>query len=155
MNIFDYIDISRICFLSRETSKEDCLTKLVEASQDCLHDDSAFLDAILKREALMSTGLGFELAFPHSKSVAVVDFFITIGIANAGINWHSFDKQPVKMIFLIGGLIEEQDRYLRLLASLSNLLNNEEYRKELLDARTPIKFYEIFNKLALTENQAV
>jgi mannitol/fructose-specific phosphotransferase system IIA component (Ntr-type) len=109
----------------------------------------------LKREALMSTGLGFELAFPHSKSDTVVNFFISIGIINAGVEWNSFDRLPVKIIFLIGGLVEEQERYLKLLAALSNLVNNITNRNELLKSQSPVEFYNIFSRLALTQTQAI
>ena len=154
MNVFDYIDISRIKFLP-PGSKTECLEKLVEASAPCLLNRQKFSESILRREELMTTGLGFELAFPHSKSDSAVDFFITIGISIAGIEWQAFDGRPVKMVFLIGGPVEQQDRYLRILAALSNLVKKEENRMELLGAVSPHEFYNIFNKLALIENQAV
>ena len=154
MNVFDYIDLTRICFL-KSTEKERCIEEIVDASADCLHDRERFLKSIMDRENLMSTGLGFELAFPHSKSDSVVDFFISIGISSCGIDWKSFDERPVKMVFLIGGPVEEQERYLRLLAALSNLVKNENNRNELLLAQDQQQFYDTFSKLALMENQAV
>ena len=154
MNVFDYIDISRIKYLPTG-SKTECLNQLVDASAECLHSRLKFAESIHKREELMSTGLGFELAFPHSKCDSVVDFFITIGISIAGIDWQSFDGLPVKMVFMIGGPVEDQDRYLRILAALSNLVKKEENRMELLGALNPEEFHNIFSKLALMENQAV
>ena len=154
MKVLDYIDQTRVLFLP-PGSKEDCLKKLVDLSSGFLYDRSLFYDAILEREELMSTGFGFELAFPHSKNDSVIDFFITIGIAQEGIDWNSFDRKPVKMVFLIGGLVEEQERYLKILAALSNLVKNDNYRKRLLNTENSLKFTETFSKLALTENQAI
>jgi nitrogen PTS system EIIA component len=154
MNVLDYIDQSRVCFLSDKT-KTECLKTLTRSSNKCLYNCDDFLDSLLKREALMSTGLGFELAFPHSKSDTVVNFFISIGIINAGVEWNSFDRLPVKIIFLIGGLVEEQERYLKLLAALSNLVNNITNRNELLKSQSPVEFYNIFSRLALTQTQAI
>ena len=150
MNIFDYIDLTRICFLT-EDNKKNVFTELVNISKPCLHASEPFLEALLKREELMSTGLGFELAFPHSKCTSVVDFFITIGIAPAGIEWDSFDGIPVKLVFLIGGIIEEQEKYLKILAALSKLVNDDDSRKKLLEAKSPLEFYENFYKAALTK----
>ncbi len=154
MKVLDYIDQKRVLLLPT-CSKEESLRKLVNLSSEFLTNQTLFYEAILEREELMSTGFGFEIAFPHSKNDSVVDLFITIGIAKQGINWNSFDGKPVKMIFLIGGLVEEQERYLKILAALSNLVKNDNYRKKLLNAENSLKFSEIFSKLALTENQAI
>jgi mannitol/fructose-specific phosphotransferase system IIA component (Ntr-type) len=103
----------------------------------------------------MSTGIGFETAFPHSKTSSVIDFFITIGISHAGVDWQAFDKKPIKMVFLIGGLVEEQEKYLRILAALSKILSNEDYRHSLLRTSSTKEFYELFCQLAIIENQAI
>ena len=147
MNVLDYIDQSRVSFLSDKT-KNECLKSLTLSSNECLYNCDDFLDSLLEREALMSTGLGFELAFPHSKSDTVINFFISIGIINAGVEWGSFDRLPVKIIFLIGGLVEEQERYLKLLAALSNLVSNTTNRTELLKSQSPVEFHNTFSRLA-------
>ena len=103
----------------------------------------------------MSTGMGFEIAFPHSKNDTVIDFFITIGISYAGINWNAFDGKDVKLIFLIGGLIEEQEKYLKILSSLANLVKKEVNKSKLLSAQSENEFYSTFSELALKETQAV
>ena len=150
MNIFDYIDLSRICFVS-EDNKIGALKKLVEHSRPCLYNSDDFLRETLEREKLLSTGLGFELAFPHSKCDAVVDFFITIGISPNGLEWEAFDGEAVKLIFLIGGVTEEQEKYLKILGALSTLVNNKENRTRLIQAKTPLEFYSIFNEIALSK----
>ena len=150
MNIFDYIDLSRICFIT-EPDKANALKKMVAHSHDCLYSASDFLRETLEREKLMSTGLGFELAFPHSKCDSVIDFFITIGIAPKGIEWESFDGEPVKLIFLIGGVTEEQEKYLKILGALSTLVNNQANRTRLMKVKTPLEIYSLFNELALSK----
>ena len=112
MKIIYYTEPERVIFLN-STSKENALSELTSKSQQCLYNQDEFLQSLFAREELMSTGLGFETAFPHSKTASVIDFFITIGISTTGINWHALDGKPVKMIFLIGGLIEEQEQYLK------------------------------------------
>lgn len=138
-----------------ETSRDDALLKLTTISDEYLYDSSLFYSEVIKREELMSTGLGFEVAFPHSKNEFVIDFFLTIGISSAGINWNSFDGKDVKLIFLIGGLVEQQEQYLNILATLSNLIKKQENKERLLAAKSETEFYEVFTDLALKENQAV
>ena len=154
MNILKFSEASRVCFLP-PMSKEVTLKKLTDLSESYLYDKEKFLDALLEREKLMSTGMGFEIAYPHSKNRFVVDFFLTIGISSAGINWNSFDGKNVKLIFLIGGLVEEQEKYLELLATLSNMVKRPENRDRMIHSGSESEFYEIFTELALKENQAV
>ncbi|MCM8527203.1 MAG: PTS sugar transporter subunit IIA [Lentisphaeraceae bacterium] len=154
MNILDYSDPTRICFL-KSSDMKSALEELVTSSSEYLYDKGAFLNSLIEREELMSTGMGFEIAFPHSKNDFVVDFFLTIGISSAGINWNSFDGKDVKLVFLIGGLVQQQDKYLRILSSLANLVKKEANKSKLLSAQSENEFYSIFSKLALEENQAV
>ena len=154
MNIFDYIDLSRICFIT-ESNKTNALKKLIDHSTDCLYNSDDFLRETLDREKLLSTGLGFELAFPHSKCDSVVDFFITIGIAPNGIEWDAFDGEAVKLIFLIGGVTEEQEKYLRILGALSTLVNDKSNRTRLMEVKTPLEFYSLFNELALSKKLTI
>ena len=154
MNIVDYTAPERVIILENST-KTDALTELAQASSSCLYSTEHFLSAILNREDLLSTGVGFETAFPHSKTDSVIDFFVTIGISQEGIDWQSVDNQPVKLIFLIGGLIEEQEKYLKILAALSKITNKQENRQNMLEVKDPAEIYSQFCKSAIIESQAI
>lgn len=90
MNIVDYTAAERVVFL-KSTNKENVLNEMIEISSPCLYDKQHFSQAIFEREALLSTGVGFETAFPHSKTDSVIDFFVTIGISQRGVDWQSVD----------------------------------------------------------------
>jgi len=74
------IDESRIVDLDAD-NKEDALRELVEviAKSPDITDKEDFLEAILEREKVISTGVGIEVALPHVKIAAVRDFVIAIG----------------------------------------------------------------------------
>ena len=154
MNIVDYISPERILIL-KGTNKESVLKEMIQISGSCLYDEKQFSQAIFKREALLSTGVGFETAFPHSKTNSVIDFFVTIGISQRGIDWQSVDERPVKLVFLIGGPLQDQNRYLKILAALSKIANKDEKRQIMLTVDTPDDFYNEFCKSALQEIQAI
>ena len=154
MNIIDFTAPERVLALKSST-KEAALKELINSSSECLYDIHHFSESINEREALLSTGVGFETAFPHSKTDSVIDFFVTIGISQMGIDWQSVDEKPVKLIFLIGGLIEEQEKYLKILAALSRITNQEENRQKMLSAEDPKEFYSRFCQSAIIENQAI
>lgn len=123
LNITKFIQRERIAVLDEDNS-HDALEHMVRISKDCINNSSNFLDALIKREELMSTGFGFGIAYPHAKTSDVEDFFITIGVSRAGIDWKSFDAQPARLIFMIGGPDGQQEIYLKLLAALSTFLKN-------------------------------
>ena len=106
---------SRICMESGYTTC-DVFTPGSDALKEYelyipqLYKDTKFTDSLLEREEFMSTGLGFEIAFPHCKNDSVIDFFLTIGISSARINQNAFDGSNVKLIFMKGGLVEQQDK---------------------------------------------
>ncbi|MCM8534506.1 MAG: PTS sugar transporter subunit IIA [Lentisphaeraceae bacterium] len=155
MSVIDFTDINRVVFLENDLDKEQCLKILTETSKDCLYDSNSFYSKILEREELLSTGMGLETAFPHSKNSSVIDFFVTIGISQSGVNWQAIDEKPVKIIFLIGGLIEEQEKYLKILAAISKVVGKEKNRNLLLGSSNRDEFYEQFCNSAMKENQAI
>lgn len=146
MNILDYISTDRIHFFYHEDQKE-ILQKLVQLSDNKLQSVDSFYSSILKREELMSTGIGQNIAFPHEKTKDVKEFFISIGISTHGVDWQSFDNKDVNLIFLIGGLYGQQEKYLKLLAQLSSLIKKEENRTKLLTSNSPKDFENALKSL--------
>jgi PTS system nitrogen regulatory IIA component len=62
------------------------------------------LDAVLEREALMSTAVGHGIALPHPRSPLVTDSgdqFVTIALFRQPADWHSLDGEPVHTAILI------------------------------------------------------
>ena len=105
MQISDYLDATLITFLE-EKSRNKAITKLVSLldQKKLLPNAKIFHKAILKREKIVSTGVGMGVAFPHAKQESLQDFFIAIGIQKKrGLEWKSLDGAPVYLIFMIGG----------------------------------------------------
>ena len=138
MIIRDYIAPELISFIEAG-NKEDAVKLLVElaAKAGKVPDRGGFEDALFAREKLLSTGIGFGIAIPHAKTTELTQFFICIGISKQGINWHSFDGKPVHMVFLIGGPEGEQEKYLKILATLTSIIKSSGIKEQLLSASTP------------------
>lgn len=134
--IAKYFNKKTIVFLDTAT-RDEALSQLVDALDGAkkLKDKQAFHDAILAREALVSTGIGMGVAIPHSKLPDYTDFFIAIGIQkDEGIPWDALDGQPVRIIFMIGGPENKQSEYLGILSRLTTAIKNNERRKHVLQA---------------------
>jgi mannitol/fructose-specific phosphotransferase system IIA component (Ntr-type) len=65
----DFIDIDRIMFFD-PPNKQAALSRLVEMSRsdELILDFKRFREAIFKREAIVTTGIGQGVAIPHIKS---------------------------------------------------------------------------------------
>ncbi|MEE9391491.1 MAG: PTS sugar transporter subunit IIA [Planctomycetota bacterium] len=109
-------------------SKNEALQSLLDvlASSGAIPQRIEAERAILSREVLMSTGIGYGIAVPHAKLPDVPEFAVALAYSNDGIEYSSVvDDQPVKLICMIIGCSGQQDRYLKILAMIMRFLKSE------------------------------
>ena len=109
------------------------MTDLLSRSKK-VTDADAFLNDVLAREELVSTGVGYGVAFPHAKSKAVRDVVFAFGRTTAAVDFGALDGNPVRLVFLIGAPKEQEPSrlYLNLMAHMSFLMKDEGNRGLLL-----------------------
>ena len=95
-----------------------------------------FYNAIIKREQIVSTGIGMGVAIPHAKLEDFDHFFLAVGIQKVkeGIEWNALDGASVRLIFMIGGPADQQTEYLKILSCLTAAIKDETRRKHILSA---------------------
>lgn len=144
LQISDFIDESRIRDLESD-NKTDALNEMIDliSSSTNIKDIIAFKKAIFKRESLMSTGIGLNIAIPHAKIPGCEDFVIAIGRIKKGIEYDSLDNKPVNLIFMIGASDKQDKEYIRLLSRLVLRLKDNLVIKELLKAKDQDEIYSI------------
>jgi PTS system nitrogen regulatory IIA component len=62
------------------------------------------LNAVLEREALMSTAVGNGIALPHPRNPVIAESagqFVAIAFAERCLNWEALDGKPVSTVMLI------------------------------------------------------
>lgn len=150
IKIADFLREDRIVLNMKASSKKEAineLAKLIKGSEEVLDYDT-FLEDVLKREALISTGIGHNIAIPHARTDAVNDFFIVFGRSLQGIDFNSIDKKPAKLITLVGTpKVEGLNTYLRLLAQLARLLKKNQLQQFLLETQSPKEVIKKFCQL--------
>ena len=104
--------------------------------EDCGSRDE-ILEALLEREAKMSTGIHKGIAVPHGKSTAVENIHGILGISRKGIDYDALDGQPVYILFMLLVPKEDSEMHLRLLKRLAGLLDNQDFCKEILAHNDP------------------
>jgi len=148
MRILDYLTESSILFL-KETHKNQILTTMAgkAAESGYVSSGEAFTEAILDREAIMSTGIGLQVAIPHAKLNGIKEFFVLAAVLDSDVPWDSLDKKPVRLVFMIGGPSDRQTDYLMILSKITLVIKNPERRKALMAAKTPQAVLDAFADL--------
>jgi fructose-specific phosphotransferase system IIA component len=98
-----------------------------------LADREGYVQAVFAREALTSTGVGMGVAIPHGKSDAVRRAAVALG-RTGHLTW---DGEPVRLVFLLA--VPEHGAatdHLEILAALAQLLLEDSFRHDLLQAAT-------------------
>ena len=110
------------------TSKDEALSELLSllSRSRAVKDSAALRSAVLAREVLMSTGVGYGVAVPHAKIPTVESFVVAVGVMPEGIAYGpSLDDAPVRLIVMIAGPDHAQEGYLRLLSALMKFIKSE------------------------------
>lgn len=136
MRISSFTNAKFIDLAMRPGDKAKVIEQAVDlvAASKKVTDRKAFLHDVLEREKLVTTGVGYGVAFPHAKSGAVTGVVLAFGRTTEGVDFGALDGNPVRLIFLIGAPKgQEPSRvYLNLMARLSFLMKDESNRERLL-----------------------
>ena len=128
--------------------KDEAFEELV--AYFCQTDNSnardEILDAIISREAKMSTGIHKGIAVPHGKTKAVKTMRGVLGISKKGIQYDSLDGEPVYLLFMIISPLEDSEKYLRLLKHLAELMENPQFQIDLQAQKDQQSAYKVICK---------
>src|SRR4030095_8758520 len=128
--------------------KDDAIRKIIEISSRTgkIIDINKVIDTIFERERLVSTGVGKGFAIPHGKTDAISNIVAAFTITKNPIDFDSIDGEPVRFIFLLIGKETLLNTHIKLLSRISRLMNKEEFRDKLLDAKTKEEVLNIFRE---------
>jgi len=128
----------------RDEAFEELVVYFCQADKSDAHDD--ILDAIISREAKMSTGVRKGIAVPHGKTSAVDTLRGVLGISQKGIQYDSLDGEPVYLLFMIISPLEDSEKYLRLLKHLAELMEIPQFQVELQAQKDPQNAFKVIRK---------
>ena len=130
---------------SYSQTKEAILNELVDtlcSAYKLDHRDEIF-EAIWTREQSRSTGIGCGLAVPHAKIDYVDRMCMVAATIEKGLDFQSFDGEPVYLLILIVSPGNTVGPHLKALSSVSRLLADGNVRKDLIASKTPAEFLSI------------
>lgn len=117
------------------------LVHLLSNETEEVLDEEGLFDAILDREEILSTGIGFGLAIPHAKISSVKNFALALGFSESGIDFGSLDDKPVHIMVMIIGPDHQQQDYLKLLARITKFLKAE--KRNILSAESISQIHKL------------
>ena len=148
MRITDLIDKKSINLNLKSTNKSDVINELVELMNhsENLKNKEEYKKAILAREELSTTGIGEGIAIPHAKTTAVKKASLATGISKDGIDYEAFDGSLANLFFMIAAPDGANNTHLEVLARLSTILMDEDFREKLINASSEEEFLDLINQ---------
>ena len=147
MRLTDILSENRIKIPLANTEKEKIIEEMVGVIADSvkLENKAEILKAVLDREAVMSTGVGDEVAIPHGKTESLNEIIAALGITKDPIDFNSLDDKPVRLVWLLIGPQDKTGPHLKALSRISRLMHKKEFRERLIQTKTPKDAIEVID----------
>lgn len=147
MRIVDLLKSNSIDLNFNPSSKRDAIDKLVDLMDKTgnIKDKQTYKKAILDREALSTTGIGEGIAIPHGKSNAVTKATLVAAVSKQGVDYEALDDMPSHLFFMIAVPEGKNDTHLQLLARLSTILMDEQFKNSLINSKSQKEFLDLID----------
>src|SRR5689334_8545838 len=127
---------------------DELINSLVEAGKIKPENREAIVAVVKKREASMSTGIGFGIGIPHASTDLIYEVVGALGRSRKGLNFDALDNQPVNLVVLFLVPQGQFQKHLHTLAKIAKLLHKKEFRQALESAPDAKAIYEIITSEA-------
>jgi fructose-specific phosphotransferase system IIA component len=136
MNLKKILNTNLIDLELKGNSKQEIIENLLDilVKTGKVKDRTVALEALLEREAKMSTGLQQGVAIPHGKTDAVNELLACIGIIKDGTDFQALDGIPSKIFIMTLSPLTRSGPHVQFLAEISRVLTNEGMRDKLINA---------------------
>jgi PTS system nitrogen regulatory IIA component len=107
-------------------------------------DKTVLMERLLAREEKGSTGIGNQLAIPHSEIPNLESFVVVMATSARGVEFDSIDDKKARLFFMILAPEGEAPNHLKVLAMISRTLSLPGVKPEILAAPTETALFEGF-----------
>ena len=142
MRLSELLNENSVSMRLRAREKREALVELVDLleSGHGFNSQGEILDRVMRRESMMTTGIGNGVAIPHGKARSVDRMAAAVGVCPDGLEFDSEDGQPVYLMVLLVSPESVTTQHVKVLANLSRLLKEESVRTALREAKSPEAF---------------
>jgi PTS system nitrogen regulatory IIA component len=145
MRLSELLNPQAITTRLQARGKREAIAELVQLLESAhgLNSQGEILDRVLRREAMMSTGIGNGIAIPHGKARLVDRLVAACGVSPEGIDYDSADGEPATLFVLLVAPESGGALHVKVLANISRLLKEESVRRMLREANGPEAFFAV------------
>ena len=90
-------------------------------------DRKAVTEAVRKREASMTTGIGFGIGIPHASTNLVSEVVGVLGRSRKGVQFDALDGQSARLVMLFLVPKGQFQKHLHTLANIAKLLHKQDF----------------------------
>lgn len=149
MQLADYLDKGLILAELSAKSKPDVLRELVaplRGRAEGVDPERAFA-VLTEREKLGTTGIGDGVAIPHGKLDDLERIVVVVGRSAGGVDFDALDFSPCNIFFLVLAPEQVAGMHLKVLAHISRLIKDQEFRKRFLAAEGRDGLWELLSSV--------
>ncbi len=110
---------------------DELVGALVESGKIRAEHRESVTAVVKKREASMSTGIGFGIGIPHASTDLIDQVVAAFGRSRKGIQFDALDNQPVHLVTLFLVPQGQFQRHLHTLAGIAKVLRKDDFLKAL------------------------
>lgn len=147
MKITNFISKKSIALNVHPSDKNEAIDMLVDLlmTAGTIKDKALVKRDVLRREAQGSTGLANGLATPHAQNSAVKKPSISIITVPEGVEFHSQDDKPARLLMLFAAPEKADDAAMTNMGRLAVLLMDDDFKENLIKATTPAEVIKIID----------
>lgn len=135
MKILDVLDKNNVIINLKAKDKKGVLNELAApVAQFTGTDHEALFKVLMERERLGSTGIGGGIGIPHGKLRDLKELTLGFGLSREGVDFESMDGGPTHIFFLLLTPENSAGLHLKLLARISRLLKDDEFKNRLIQS---------------------
>ena len=113
-------------------------------------DEAVIREAVLAREAIMSTGIGHGIAVPHARLDGLAAPMVAVGLSPEGLDFNAPDGIAAELVFLILTPAHDNGAQVSLLGDIARTFSKAELRRSVLGARSLTEFLALLRTRAAT-----
>jgi PTS system nitrogen regulatory IIA component len=151
MALADHLTEDAISMTVRAAQRDDVLCELLEHLVACgglpAGERDRALAAVIDRELLGSTAIGNGVAVPHARLDCLDDVTIAFGLCPDGASFKALDGQPVTQVFLVLGPKDSPGEYLDVMARITRLVQNGDFRRFLSRAESSEEVLDLIREM--------
>jgi PTS system nitrogen regulatory IIA component len=137
MKILDVLNKNAINVDMTANDKKGILDELVAPVAAVAGESpEKLVKVLLERERLGSTGIGGGIGIPHGKLKNLQSLILGFGLSRKGVDFESMDGRPAHIFFLLLTPENSAGMHLKLLARISRMLKNTDFKERLMQSQT-------------------